>query len=248
MEGKRAKSSVASGSSHSSASSSRAVIRARAKAAAAKVRAEYAEREAKAKIEKAAKEAESQLEKVKRETELETLAMCREAAAAEAEAAVWESADTIAKCILLDETSASGEDKMERTSEYVQTHFGPTSSTKRAATKACSQAFQPAADGTLIFSPNNPFSPYRQVHVPSHEPRQANNIGNVNISEDVLDDTYVPPAVKLSYGETLTDREDAQVDSKKFHTDLNISAPCYYPQLKPDQGVSATEHLAQYLA
>lgn len=174
--------------------------------------------------------------------------MCREAAAAEAEAAVWESADKIAKCILLDETSASGEDKMERTSEYVQTHFDPTSSARRALTEDCSQTFLPVADGALIFSPNNPFSPYRQDHVPSHEVRQANNIGNVNLLEDGLDGAYVPPAVKLSYGKTLTDREDAQVDSKKFHTDLNISAPCYYPQLKPDQGVSATEHLAQYLA
>ncbi|XP_067282594.1 uncharacterized protein [Pseudorasbora parva] len=248
MEGKRTKSSVAGGSSHSSVSSSTAVIRARAKAAAAKVRAEYAEREAKAKIEKAAKEAESQLEKVKRETELETLAMCREAAAAEAEAAVWESADTIAKCILLDETSASGEDKMERTSEYVQAHFDLTSSARRALTEDCAQTFQPVADGVLNFSPNNPFSPYRQDHVPSHEVRQDNIIGNVNLLEDGLDGAYVPPAVKLSYGKTLTDREDPQVDSKKFHTNLNISAPCYYPQLKPDQCVSATEHLAQYLA
>ncbi|KAG1953436.1 hypothetical protein F2P79_009964 [Pimephales promelas] len=176
-----------------------AVIRARAKAAAAKVRAVYAEKEAKAKIEKAAKEAESQLEKVKRETELETLAMCREAAAAEAEAAVWESADSIAKCILLDETGSSGEDKMERTSEYVQTHFGPTSSPKREAMNTCSQAFQPATDGALIFSPNNAFSSYQQVPVSSHEPRQANNIGNGNLSEDGLDDVYVPPAAKLSY-------------------------------------------------
>ena len=246
MDTKSAKASVASGrSSRSSASSNSALIHARAKAAAAKVRATYADKEAKAKMDKAAKEAESQLERVRRETELETLAMCREAAAAEAEVAVWESAHTMERCILLDETGPSEEDKIERTSKYVQAHFAPTSSPERAATKASPQTFQPATAATLCFSPNNPFSSSRQVPVSSHEPPQANNTGNVDLVVDGPDYAYVPPAVKLS---DIFGIEDAQVNSKTFHTDLNVSAPHFFPQLKTDQSVRTTEHLAQYLA
>ncbi|KAL2082436.1 hypothetical protein ACEWY4_022254 [Coilia grayii] len=249
MEAKSAKSSVASGrSSRSSASSSRALLRARAKAAAAKVRAEYAEQEAKAKMEKAAKEAESQMEKVRRETEIETLVMCREAAAAEAEVAVLESAATMERCLVLDETGSTRESKIKRTSEYVQTHFGPTTSTDLAAVQASPQPIQPTTDGFLSFSPNNPFASNRRVPVSSHEPPRADNKDNVDLAEYGLGYAYVPPAVKVSDSQILCDREDAQVNSKTFHNDLNVSAPCFYPQLKANQSMPATEHLAQYLA
>ncbi|CAL8254259.1 unnamed protein product [Boreogadus saida] len=91
-------------SSRSSTASSSSLIRARAKAEAARTHLAFAEQEAKAKIERAAKEAEHQkekadreatyqLEKAKNDAKLEALTIRREAAMAEAEAAVWEAAD-----------------------------------------------------------------------------------------------------------------------------------------------------------
>lgn len=88
----------------SSASSASSVIHVWAKAEVAKARLALVEQEAKAKIEKEDREAEYQKvkadrvhhpEKVRRDTELEALALRREAAAAEAEAAVWEAADAM---------------------------------------------------------------------------------------------------------------------------------------------------------
>ena len=125
-------------SSRSSTASSSSLIRARAKAEAARTHLAFAEQEAKAKIERAAKEAEHQkekadreatyqLEKAKKDVELEALTIRREAAMAEAEAAVWEAADGMEKYMLVDEVGPSEEDKMRRTKEYITSHFDPHS-------------------------------------------------------------------------------------------------------------------------
>lgn len=98
--------------------SASSLIRARTKSLAAKARIVFAEQEAKAKIESATREAEHQkikadrdvayqLEKARTDAELETLAIHSQAAAAEAEAAVWEAADAMENCLLLDETGPS---------------------------------------------------------------------------------------------------------------------------------------------
>jgi hypothetical protein len=123
-------------SSRSSTASSSSLIRARAKAEAARTHLAFAEQEAKAKIERAAKEAEHQkekadreatyqLEKAKKDVELEALTIRREAAMAEAEAAVWEAADGMEKYMLVDEVGPSEEDKMRRTKEYIRVFFCP---------------------------------------------------------------------------------------------------------------------------
>ncbi|XP_051244002.1 uncharacterized protein LOC127356365 [Dicentrarchus labrax] len=164
MEAKQSdKISVASRrSSRSSSASTSSLIRARAKAEAARTRLAFAEQEAKAKIERAAKEAEHQkekadreatyqLEKAKKDAELEALTIRREAAMAEAEAAVWEAADATENYVLLGEVGPSEEDKMLQTEEYITSHFNPqsykghpsTDSPAQAAIKASQSPSQP---------------------------------------------------------------------------------------------------------
>lgn len=275
MDGKQNdKISVASRSARSSASSSGSLIRARAKAQAAKARLAFAEQEAKAKIERAAKEAEQkkeiadreaeyqkikadkdaayQFEKVKRDAELEELAIRREAAAAEAEAAVWESADAQAHPLFLDEVGPSEEDKMERTSEYITSHFDPqshkscpaTDFSDQVAIKAHSPKSQPPANETL-FSPRNPFNPQHQTPAFANETSYA----NVTSHHDFLDYVYAPPVVKMENQATHR-ASDQQRDSKECQSNLNKSAQPFYPMSMPTASYSAptTEHLAQYLA
>ncbi|KAI7804924.1 hypothetical protein IRJ41_023810 [Triplophysa rosa] len=164
MEAKRSdKISVASKRSlRSSAASTSSLTRARAKVEAARTRLAFAEQEAKAKIERAAKEADHQrekadreatyqLEKTKKDAELEALTIRREAAIAEAEAAVWEAADATENYVVLNEVGPSEEDKMERTEEYITSHFNPqlykghlsTYSPAQAAIKASQSPSQP---------------------------------------------------------------------------------------------------------
>ncbi|XP_041926339.1 uncharacterized protein LOC121690066 isoform X1 [Alosa sapidissima] len=223
METRSNKSSRSGSSFHSSTSSTNALFHARAKAAAAKVRAEYAEQEAKARI-----------EKVKKETEIETLAICREAAEAEAVAAVWESAVTgRKKCIVLDETNATEQSKLERTSEYIQTHFHSTNPVQQTTTYA-----------TLSYSPNNPFVSHHQPPVFLYE-----STNNVEFTDFDLD--YSPPAAKHSVSQNPFTREGPRVIPKSLTSqisDLNIEAPSFNPQPKNTQSMLATEHLAQYLA
>ncbi|XP_042281759.1 uncharacterized protein LOC121906755 [Thunnus maccoyii] len=275
MDGKQNdKISVVSRSSRSSASSSGSLIRARAKAEAAKARLAFAEQEAKAKIERAAKEAEQKkeiadreaeyqkikadkdaayhFEKVKRDAELEELVIRREAAAAEAEAAVWELADAQAYPLVLDEVGPSEEDKMERTSDYITSHFDPQSHKSCPSTDfpdqvaiiAHSPKSQPPANETL-FSPRNPFNPEHRTPAFPNETSYA----NVTSHSDIFDYVYVPPAVKME-NQASHRAPDQQSDSKECQSNLNKSAQPFYPKSMPTASYSAptTEHLAQYLA
>ncbi|KAI7808136.1 hypothetical protein IRJ41_016509 [Triplophysa rosa] len=164
MEAKRSdKISVASKRSlRSSAASTSSLTRARAKVEAARTRLAFAEQEAKAKIERAAKEADHQrekadreatyqLEKTKKDAELEALTIRREAAIAEAEAAVWEAADATENYVVLNEVGPSEEDKMERTVEYITSHFNPQSYKGHLSTDSPAQAAIKASQ-----SPNQP--------------------------------------------------------------------------------------------
>ncbi|XP_063761823.1 uncharacterized protein LOC134879300 [Eleginops maclovinus] len=234
METTSNKSGKSGSSFHSSASSTNALLRARAKAAATKVRAEYAEQEAKARI-----------EKVKKETEAETLAICREAAEAEAVAAVWESAVSGSNnYIVLDETNSTEQSKLERTSEYIQTHFHSTNSVQQTAMKASSPPTQPITYATLSYSPNNPFVSRHQPPVFSYD-----STNNVDFTDYDLD--YAPPAAKESVSQNPFTREGPRVIPKTLTSqisDLNIGAPSFNPQPTNTQSMPATEHLAQYLA
>lgn len=144
METRYTKTVEIGSSCHSSASSTSALLRARAKAATAKIRAEYAKQEAKVKI-----------ERVKKETQ--TLVMCREAAAA----AVWESAvKGNNNYIVLDE--ATEQNKFEWTSENIQTHCHFASYVQQTARKASPLSTQPTAHRTLTYSPNKPFASHHK--------------------------------------------------------------------------------------
>lgn len=262
-------------SSQSTASSTSSLIRARAKAQAAKARLAFTEQEAKAKIERAAKEAEQQkekankeaeyqkvkadrdatyqLEKAKRDAELEALAMRREAAAAEAEAAVWEAADAMKHVMLLDEAGPSEEDKMERTSDYVTSHFNPnshkthpsTNSPTQATIKAHPSTSQPPAKETSL-SPHNPFNTICQPPAFPNETSYANDISHHALAND---DVYVPPAIQVE-NQALQRGSDHQRNPGIYYSNLNESAQPFYPQYIPTASHTApiTEHFAQYLA
>lgn len=281
MEAKQSdKISAASGrSARSSVSSTSSLTRARARAEAAKARVAFADQEAKAKIERAAREAEyqkekadreaeyqkekaakdleSQLEKARRDAELESLAIRREAAAAEAEVAVWEAADAMQNCAVLDEVGPSEEDKMERTSEYIQSHFDPhsgkshlsTNSPVQAATNSSPSKCRPPANDTFQVSPNNPFISRWRPSIFPNEPSHANNTSHPALANDGFDYVYMPPAIKVE-NQAPHGEYDHWRNSKMCHTDLKESAQPFHPQRMPTANncAPATEHLAQYLA
>lgn len=93
---------------------------------------------------------------------LGALVIHRVAAAVKAEVTVWE-ADTKKKWPLLD---VEEEDKMERTTEYINSHFNlesskshpPIDATARADIKASRASYQPSANKTCQLSPENPRS------------------------------------------------------------------------------------------
>lgn len=91
---------------------------------------------------------------------LGALVIHRVAAAVKAEVTVWE-ADTKKKWPLLD---VEEEDKMERTTEYIHSHFKLKSSKSRppidgqADIKASRASYQPSANKTFQLSPENPCS------------------------------------------------------------------------------------------
>ncbi|XP_062417991.1 uncharacterized protein LOC134102933 [Pungitius pungitius] len=264
-------------SSRSSTSSAGSVTRARAKAEAAKARATFANKEAKAKLERAATEAklqkekaekeaeyykekaaiefELQLEKARKDAELEALASYREAASAEAEAAVWE--DAMDNFVVLDEAGPSEKDKLERTSEYVQSqyelHSGETHprtrSLRQAAMNASSQVSQLPTDETHQGYSSNPFSPTWQPPVSPKEPSYAKNITNPALANYGSENVQTPSAIKV----------ERQVPRKETDHQTNINMRNAYSNNPPQpslphfistasHGAPGAEHLAQFLA
>lgn len=242
MDGKQSdRDSVASKrSSRSSTSSAGSLTRARAKAEAAKARATFADQKAKAKLERATKEAklqkekaereaeyhkekaaiefELQLEKARKDAELEALASYHEAAAAKAEAAVWE--DAMDNFVILDEAGPSEKDKLERTSEYVQSQYDiysgethpRTKSLRQAAMNASSQVSQLPANETLEYS-YNPFLPTWQPPVRPKEPSYANNTTNPALANYGSENVQSPSAIKV----------ESQVPRKKTDHQANTN-------------------------
>ncbi|XP_028822925.1 uncharacterized protein LOC114778148, partial [Denticeps clupeoides] len=226
MDGRQSdKTSMASGrSSRSSMSSASAAIRARAKAEAAKTRLAYAEQETQVKI-----------EKVKRDAELEALVMRREAAAAEAEAAVWEAADVMRNCLLLDEAGPSEEDKMERTSDYVADHFN--SHTENKGLQAhCS--IQEAVNPRTV-SPHNPF----------YQGCQTLYADIVNQHTPKNDRVYVTSANRMD-NRTAHVQSSQQNSQNECHSTSNKSTQPFFPHhmSTASHSTPTAGHLGQYLA
>jgi len=214
----------------------RAAKEAKAKMERAAKEAEYqkekADREAEYQKEKAAKELESQLEKARRDAELDALPVRREAAAAEAEVAVWEAADAM---------------------ENGKSH-PPSDSPEQEAINARPSTSQPPANDTFQGIPNNTSSARRRLSYFLNEPpSHAYNNSHPALSNDGFDYAYVPPAIKRENKAPQGERDHRNkmcVTHKMCHTDLNTSAQPFHPQSMPaaNHGALATEHLAKYLA
>lgn len=161
---------------------------------------------------------------------------------------MWESADAQACPLVLDEVGPSEEDKMERTSDYITSHFDPQSHKScpstdfpdQVAIKAHSPKSQPPANETL-FSPRNSFNPEHRTPAFPNETSYA----NVTSHPDIFDYVYVPPAVKME-NQASHRAPDQQSDSKECQSNLNKSAQPFYPKSMPTASYSAptTEHLA----
>lgn len=118
--------------------------------------------------------------------------------------AVWEVADAMENRVIMDEAGPSEEDKIEWTSEDVQTHFDPhsreshppTDSPAQAAINATPLTCQPPANDTFQVSPNNPFISRWRPSVFPNKPSHANNNSHPVLANDGFDYMYVPPAIK----------------------------------------------------
>lgn len=143
---------------------------------------------------------------------------------------------------------------MERTSEYVQSHFDPhqhishppNDSPVQAAITTSPSTFQLPAIDTFKVSPNNPFISRWLPSVFPNEPSHANNISHPELTYDNFDYAYIPPKVE---NQASNGEGGPQRNSKTCHTDWNVSAQPFHPQCvsTTDYSAPATEHLGQYL-
>lgn len=227
MTSKSGKSSV--GSSTSSAG------RARAKAEAAKIRAQYATKQlqltveaANIESEKMKREAELQFEKAKVEAELEALKVQCEADAAVREAQVLEMADLQIEDEVQDPEQ---ENKMKRTSEYVQAQNAQKQSQSHR-----DQEYEPETHQSL----------------PDEAPKFSQSSFKRDCEEN--DDTYLPIATtekkedKRTYN-VKSERDTYQNNQPYNPRHFNVHAPPFTSHKDPAViPAAAMDPLAQYLA
>lgn len=208
---------------------------------------ESATREAEHQKIKADRDVAYQLVKAKTDAELETLTIHSEAAAAEAKAAVWEAADAMKNCLLLDETGPSEEDKIERTNNYIASPFDPNSPKSHPPPDLSAQTpniayqctSQPPVNETAC-NPHNPFNQKSWMHVFQNDPSYSSNVHRSALNHDNFD-------CHTSHHTILCMKNLTEI--LKHVTSLTPAQP-FYPQSSPTgfQSASSTEHLARYLA
>ena len=241
------KSDTGSRSTRTSGSSTNAAARARGRAEAAKIRAEYAAKEAQLKVEKATMEAEMhqqravmesqlQLAAAKYEADLGVLSFKREADAAAAEAVALEMSEVYEDPLVLDEIS--DEDKMERTSEFVNSLQDNQPSEQVTSLQHCvDDNNQPS---TSFVSPSKQQFTERDGS-PQH-------VKSVSKTKHQTDDASTPN-VKMEYKSPKREH-DYQAHSSRDDYKFNVSALPFTPQGTPaaNANASTTEPLANFLA